>query len=142
MNTENTDAPLKADCPSATCSASFPLCPRCKKSSKMEMNPAELRYSCAACKTTWSRNYLKGWNDGFAPMAKYGQTEKREPYPPIPEDMESSVDKLREALYDNPCCLGDDDGSVHFLSDAELYYAIKAVIPFLPNVQGMLSKQG
>ena len=56
-----------------------------------------------------------------------------DPYPPIPENMKPAVDKLREALYDNPCCLNDDDEGIHFLSDAELYYAIKAVIPFLPN---------
>jgi hypothetical protein len=32
----------------------------------MELNPRNLRYSCKSCGTTWSRNYLQGWNDGNA----------------------------------------------------------------------------
>lgn len=44
---------------------SFPLCPRCKTSSQMRLNPSNLRFTCDECKTTWSRQYLKGWNDGY-----------------------------------------------------------------------------
>lgn len=31
----------------------------------MEINSATLRYTCTECKTTWSRNYLTGWNDAY-----------------------------------------------------------------------------
>lgn len=32
----------------------------------MELNPCNLRYACKSCGTIWSRNYLRGWNDGNA----------------------------------------------------------------------------
>lgn len=62
-NIENTAG---SDCPAASGSASFPLCPRCRHSKAMELNPCNLRYACKSCGTTWSQNYLKGWNDGNA----------------------------------------------------------------------------
>lgn len=83
-------------------------------------------HECMKCKGTWFDQYKPG--NPLEPPSLL--TECITPYP---EGFKAAVDKLREALYDNPCCLGDEDGSVHFLSDAELYFAIKAVIPFLPN---------
>jgi transposase-like protein len=50
-------------CSGATCSASFPLCPRCKNAEWMRLDQSNLRYSCKSCGTTWSRNYLTGRND-------------------------------------------------------------------------------
>ena len=120
--------------PARACSASFPLCPRCKHSEGMMLDQSNLRYSCKSCGTTWSRNYLTGWNDGH--LAKYRSlvsiVNGRDI---IPEDMLPAVDKLRAALYDNPCVLNDDDDGVHFLCDGELYQALKLVIPSLPNAK-------
>lgn len=47
-----------------------PLCPKCKDSDRMEINQASLRYTCGGCKTTWSRNYLTGWNDAHAELCE------------------------------------------------------------------------
>jgi len=46
------------------------LCPKCKDSARMEINPKTLRYTCSGCKTSWSQNYLAGWNDAYHETAQ------------------------------------------------------------------------
>ena len=47
-----------------------PICPNCKGFVQTELNETTLRYTCAGCKTTWSRNYLTGWNDAYAELCE------------------------------------------------------------------------
>jgi hypothetical protein len=55
--------------------SALPICPRCHNSDRMTPYLHMQSYHCDRCRTTWVRDYLNGWNDGF----KYAtQNEKGE----------------------------------------------------------------
>lgn len=66
----------------------------------MVQNLSSLRYSCGSCKTTWSRNYLTGWNEGY--FADHPNTE------------EAELNKLRNALQ---TLMSDVDHLGHWIPD-------------------------
>lgn len=119
---------------------SFPLCPRCKTSSQMRLNPSNLRFSCDGCGTTWSRQYLKGWNDGYPEVMRDNPMRLSLEISDVRWEYEDCLPEMEDSDFDTifPASrvLGIECGGVRMYPYVEDSAGNRVWISNLPNAGG------